>query len=183
MKKFWREKNADYYLDKAKVIVPNKEELYESIIEKFEEKIFMLDVIFDESARSKYLIEKSKEIPVGTSIFEIQQKIGIRVIVDFLQLINDLSQFIGRKVSVNEIEITKCSAKEIKENIAKYVLSLKENTVAKLEKIYINILCLSKLLKLDFRELEKERIVIEEKEGSFYKGKYVICESCKRVKS
>ena len=39
MKKFWREKNADAYFGKAKVIVPNKEELYESIIEKFGEKL------------------------------------------------------------------------------------------------------------------------------------------------
>lgn len=176
MKKFWREKNADCYLGKAKIIVPNKEELYESIIEKFEEKLFMIDVIFDESARSKYLVEKNKIIPEGTPLIKIQQKIGTRVIIDFLQLIKDLTQFLGRTITINENEINECCAKEIKENIAKYVSLLKENTITKLEKIYTNILSLSKLLKLDFSELEKERIVVEEKEGSFYKGKYVFFE-------
>lgn len=91
MKKFWREKNANYYIGKEDVIIPNIHELTDSIINKSEEKILMIDVIFDESARDKYLKEKNKVIPEVTPIIKIQQRIGARVIVDFLQLIKDYS--------------------------------------------------------------------------------------------
>ena len=120
--------------------------------------------------------EKNKIMPEGIPLIRVQQKIGTRVIVDFLQLIYDLTKVIEVGFNFNIQVRDEVTEKEIKENIEKNVFSLKENTIVKLEEIYINIFELSKLLDLNFNELENERKVIEEKEGSFYKGKYVVFE-------
>ena len=40
--------------------------------------------------------------------------------------------------------------------------------------IYTNILNLTNVLSLNYETIEKERQKVEEKEGSFYKGKIVL---------
>lgn len=174
MKKFWREKNANYYIGKEEVVVPNKQELKESIINKFEEKILMIDVIFDENERNNYLKEKNKKIPEGTPLIKIQQKIGARVVVDFLQLIKDYSLLkeIDLKLTFNENDKV-VNKEEIKEGLSKSVCKLKDNAEEGLYSIANKINNLIILLDLKYDQLENERKVIEEKEGSFYKGKFV----------
>jgi len=175
MKKFWREKNANSNIGKAEVVIPNKQELTDSIINKFEEKLLMIDVIFDESARNKYLKEKNKIIPEGTPIIKIQQKIGARVVIDFLQLIKDWSLLkeIDFKLEINKNDKI-VNKEEIIEVLRKGINQLKDNTEKGLYSIFNEINDLIKLLKLNYEELENERKVIEEREGSFYKGKFVV---------
>lgn len=175
MKKFWREKNANYYIGKEEVVIPNKQELTDSIINKFEEKLLMIDVIFDESARNKYLKDKNKTIPEGTPLIKIQQKIGTRVVVDFLQLIKDYSLLkemdLKFEFSNNDKIVNK---EELIEDLRKGIDELKNNVVEGLCSVFKNINNLIILLKLNYDELENERKVIEEKEGNFYKGKFVV---------
>jgi len=175
MKKFWREKNANSNIGKAEVVIPNKQELTDSIINKFEEKLLMIDVIFDESARNKYLKEKNKIIPEGTPIIKIQQKIGARVVIDFLQLIKDWSLLkeIDFKLEINKNDKI-VNKEEIIEVLRKGINQLKDNTEKGLYSIFNEINDLIILLKLNYEELENERKVIEEREGSFYKGKFVV---------
>ena len=104
MRYFWREKNANYYVGKNKVIVPNKQELFEELVKKFEEKLEMINVIFNQEKRSEYLAKKNKILPEGISEVAIQQKIGTRVIVDFLQLIEDVCELKDININVNQSE-------------------------------------------------------------------------------
>ena len=83
-KYFWREKNANYYLEKCQVLTLSNEELFEEIIKKFEEKLDMINAIFDKEKRNDYLKKKNKSIPSETPELIVKQKIGTRVIVDFL---------------------------------------------------------------------------------------------------
>jgi hypothetical protein len=175
MKKFWREKNADYYIGKEEVTIPNKQELTDSIINKFEEKLLMIDVIFDESARNKYLKEKNKTIPEGTPLIKIQQKIGTRVVVDFLQLIKDYSLLkeIDLKLEFNKNDKI-FNKEEITKGLRKSINELRNDVEEGLHYIFKDINNLIILLDLKYDELENERKVIEEKEGNFYKGKFVV---------
>ena len=77
-KYFWREKNANKFIEEFTVINPTKQELLDEIIKKFYEKLKMINVIFDNAKRNEYLSKKSKTISEGTSEIVIQQKIGVR---------------------------------------------------------------------------------------------------------
>lgn len=80
---FWREKNANYYLEKCQVLSLSNEELFEEIVKKFEDKLEMINVIFDKEKRNEYLKKKNKSISSETPETIIKQKIGTRLIVDF----------------------------------------------------------------------------------------------------
>lgn len=177
MKKvFWREKNADVFMDKAEIIIPSKEELFISIIDKLKEKIFMVDVIFDSDARNQYLKEKNKNIPEGTPLIVIQQKIGTRVIIDFLQLAMDLAALVNVSVNINSDDGVILNQDDIKQQLLVCINDLNSNKNENINKICSIALNLMNLLGLDYEKIEEQRKLIEEKEGNFYKGKYVILE-------
>ena len=59
MKKyFWREKNANNYIGKCNIVVPTSDELFKEIIKKFEEKLEMIDVIFDKIKKMNICLRK-----------------------------------------------------------------------------------------------------------------------------
>ena len=165
IKYFWREKNANIYVGKNEVVDPNKEELFDELVKKNEEKLQMLNVIFDKGKRIEYLTKKSKTIPIGTPEIAVQQKIGTRVIIDFLQLIYDICELKGLKQNFSYEFILRT-----KEAIEE----LKNKTNDSLVLIHKNIMSLIGILSLSYNNLEQERQKIEEKEGSFLKGKFVI---------
>ena len=172
-KYFWREKNANSFGGKCEVIVPTSDELYKEIIKKIEEKLKMIDVIFDKTKRAEYLSKKNKTILKETPELVIRQKIGSRVIVDFLQLVKDLCNLKNIKIDYTKFATHK-NKEEIYLSLKNAVSNLKSNTKDSLIIIYENILNLTNVLSLNYEILEIERQKIEEKEGNFYKGKIVI---------
>ena len=103
----------------------------------------------------------------------IRQKIGSRVIVDFLQLVKDLCNLKNIKIDYTKFATHK-NKEEIYLSLKNAVSNLKSNTKDSLIIIYENILNLTNVLSLNYEILEIERQKIEEKEGNFYKGKIVI---------
>ena len=173
VKHFWREKNANYYKNTNEVVVPSEQELYEEIKSKFNEKLNMISVIFDKSKREEYLTKKNKKIPEGTPELVIQQKIGTRVIVDFLQLVKDMADL--KKLSIKVEDNTNFNSHEqIQKSIKLHISNLDFNIEMSLKGIYSSIINLIEILSLNVDDLETERQRIEEKEGSFFKGKIVI---------
>lgn len=172
-KYFWREKNANNFIGKCNIVVPTSDELFEEIIKKFEEKLEMIDVIFDKTKRNEYLSKKNKTIPKGTPEFVIQQKIGSRVVIDFLQLVKDLCNLKNIKIDFPNIANSK-SKEEIYLSMKNAISNLKTIIKDSLVIIYENILNLTNILSLNYETLEAERQKVEEKEGSFYKGKIVL---------
>ena len=172
-KYFWREKNANCFIGKCEIIVPTSNKLFEEIIKKFEEKLEMIDVIFDKTKRAEYLSKKNKTIPKENPELVIEQKIGSRVIVDFLQLVKDLFHLKNIKIDFPNIASSK-SKEEIYLSMKDAISNLKTNTKNSLIIIYENILSLTNILSLNYEMLEVERQKVEEKEGSFYKGKIVL---------
>lgn len=172
-KYFWRERNADKFINEFSVIQPTKQELFDEIVKKFYEKLEMINVIFDKTKRNEYLSKKNKTIPAGTPELAIQQKIGTRVIVDFLQLVKDICYLKNIKLDSPNLKNFK-SKDDIYFSINSAILNLANQTKNSLTIIFENILNLINLLSLDYDILEIERQKVEEKEGSFYKGKFVI---------
>lgn len=172
-KYFWREKNANSFIGKCKIVIPTSDELFEEIIKKFKEKLKMIDVIFDKTKRAEYLSKKNKTIPKEMPELVIRQKIGSRVIVDFLQLVKDLCNLKNIKIDYTKFATHK-NKEEIYLSLKNTVSNLKSNTKDSLIIIYENILNLTNVLSLNYEILEIERQKIEEKEGNFYKGKIVI---------
>ena len=78
-KYFWREKNADVFKEKNEVYIPTSDELVDELINKFYEKLGMIDVIFVKQERDKYLAKKNKLISENMPELVIRQKIGTRV--------------------------------------------------------------------------------------------------------
>lgn len=173
VKHFWREKNANIYIGENEVLVPNEQELFEELIKKFEEKLQMVNVIFDKEKRAEYLTRKNKTIPVGTPEIIIQQKIGTRVVVDFLQLIKDTCELKGFKQNFSN-EFISQTKEEICSSIKLAIEELNTKTNDSLALIHKNTMSLIKILALSYDKIEEERQKIEEKEGSFFKGKFVI---------
>ena len=172
-KHFWREKNANNFIEKCDIVVPTSDELFEEIIKKFEEKLEMIDVIFDKIKRNEYLSKKNRTILKETPELVIEQKIGSRVVIDFLQLIKDLCNLKNIKINFPNIASSK-SKEEIYLSMKNAIFNLKTNTKDSLIIIYENILNLTNILSLNYEMLEVERQKVEEKEGSFYKGKIVL---------
>lgn len=172
-KQFWREKNANSFIGKCNIIAPTSDELFEEIIKKFEEKLEMIDVIFDKAKRNEYLSKKNNAIPKETPELVIQQKIGLRVIVDFLQLVKDLCKLKNIKIDFPNLASHK-NKEEIYLSMKNAISNLKTSTKNSFLIIYENTLNLTNILSLNYEMLEAERQKIEEKEGSFYKGKIVL---------
>ena len=173
--KFFRERNAESVRNEFDIIVPTKDELEIELKNKLHEKLEMIDVIFDMDARAAYLKAKGKVIPKGVSELDVKMKIGLRVVVDFLDLtialcmvseidyerllihndnyIPDGGIFKGMFVeSVNKIINEETSEENLKE-LANAVIMLMNN------------------LRLGFDIVEEERLKVEKAEGSFLNGK------------
>ena len=173
--KFFRERNADSVRDEYEIIVPTSEELEKELKNKLVEKLSMIDVIFDSVARAEYLKVKGKDIPKGVSEVVVKQKIGLRVLVDFLDLTISLCMVCGFNYeelliyndnylvdggifkelfieAVNKIASEKTNEENIK-GLAQAVMMLVNN------------------LKLDIDVVEEERLKVEKAEGSFLNGK------------
>ena len=133
----------------------------------------MIEIIFDKAKRNEYLSKKNKTIPKGTPELVIQQKIGSRVIVDFLQLAKDLCKLKNIKIDFSNLASHK-NKEEIYLSMKNAISNLKTSTKNSLLIIYENTLNLTNILSLNYEMLEAERQKIEEKEESFYKGKIVL---------
>ena len=173
---FFREKNADSFIGKDGVTVleVSGDELLRNIKNKLIEKVEMINVIFEKSSRESYLKEKGKVIDMYIPEFEIQQKIGTRVIVDFLDLIYSLCKLLNISLDTTIVQDESVSI-NFYIDLRKYVEDLCEdnNVSENIQLIFDTIFFMSKYLGLKMQELDKERKIIEYNEGSFYNGKLV----------
>jgi len=133
----------------------------------------MINVIFNYKKRNEYLLKKNKVIPEHTPEILIQQKIGTRVIVDFLQLIKDFCDLENINIK-SDFAVCNKDKDSICKSLKSAIDNLKIETQNNLQIIFDNVLCLIDLLKLKYEDMEKERIVVENNEGSFRNGKFVI---------
>lgn len=180
MRYFWRERNALSCAGKGIISNPTKKELEKELILKLWQKLDRIEIIFDINARRKYWEQDKKPKKFKLEDYseeELQQMIGMNVVVDFLQLIHDLCQFYS--VSFNsfkrqpqnlDIEGIKVA---LKENIG---LVGSKNTEITLSNIYNLILSLMKILNLNYDIVENKRLEKEKNQGNFYNGKYVLIE-------
>ena len=180
MKKyFWREKNADSCKGKGQIILPTREELERELILKLEQKLGRMALIFDKEARMEYFLKdkKPKRIKIDDlSEEEIQRVLGKNVIIDFLQVLMDLCNF----YEIDFNTLSSCPQKIAKEGISAKIKENIDNLLSNkkikqsIEQIYTANIALANLLKLDLNDIEKQRKIIEQKEGCFFKGKYVV---------
>ena len=172
-KYFWREKNADVFKEKNEVYIPTSDELVDELINKFYEKLGMIDVIFVKQERDKYVAKKNKLISENMPELVIRQKIGTRVIVDFLQLIKDFCDL--KNLSINfEFEVCNKDKENICKSLKYAINNLKVEPQTSVQIIFENVFSLMDLLQLNYEDMEKERIIVENKEGNFRNGKFVI---------
>lgn len=173
--KFFRERNAESVREEYDLIIPTRDELEVELKNKLVEKLGMIDVIFDEEKRAEYLKKKGKEIPKGVSEVVVKQKIGLRVIVDYLDLAISLCMVCGfdyEKLLIYNDNylvdggIFKGIFTETINNIASKQIS--EETLKELAGA---VMMLMNNLKLDLDLVEKERLKVEKIEGSFLNGK------------
>ena len=172
-KYFWREKNADVFKEKNEVYIPTSDELVDELINKFYEKLGMIDVIFVKQARDRYLAKKNKYIPENTPELVVQQKIGTRVIVDFLQLIKDFCDLKYLNIK-SDFSVRNKDKESICKSLKCAIDNLKIETQTSVQIIFENVFSLMDLLQLNYEDMEKERIIVENKEGNFRNGKFVI---------
>ena len=172
-KYFWREKNADVFKEKNEVYIPTSDELVDELINKFYEKLGMIDVIFVKQERDKYLAKKNKLISENMPELVIRQKIGTRVIVDFLQLIKDFCDL--KNLNINfEFEVCNKDKENICKSLKYAINNLKVEPQTSVQIIFENVFSLMDLLQLNYEDMGKERIIVENKEGNFRNGKFVI---------
>ena len=62
-KYFWREKNANKFIEEFTVINPTKQELLDEIVKKFYEKLEMTNVIFDNAKKMNIYQRKVRLYP------------------------------------------------------------------------------------------------------------------------
>lgn len=173
--KFFRERNAESVRDEYDLVVPTKEELEKELKNKLHEKLEMIDVIFDLDARASYLKQKGKVIPKGVSELEIKKKIGLRVIIDFLDLTIALCMVSGvdyEKLLIyndNYIPDGGIFKGIFVESVNKILNN--ETTEDSLKELSNAVIMLMNNLRLGFDFVEEERLKVEKAEGSFLNGK------------
>lgn len=182
MRYFWREKNADSCKADAQVILPTRDELEEELIKKLEQKLDRITLIFDAAAREKYLSrgKRSSRIRIeNLDKEEVQKEIGRNVIIDFMQTLKDLCEFYGMDFYALPSGANKASREEICSAIKEGIKNLfsREDAGRAIENIYAANVALAEMLKLDLEDIEERRAAIEQREGSFFKGKYVVFEN------
>ena len=173
--KFFRERNAESVREEYEIIIPSQDELEIELKNKLVEKLEMIDVIFDEQKRAEYLKKKGKEIPKGVSEVVIKQKIGLRVLVDFLDLAISLCMVCG----FNYEELLIYNDNYIVDGgIFKGIFTESINNVASnkiteesLKELAGAVMMLMNNLKLDLVLVEEERLKVEKLEGSFLNGR------------
>lgn len=175
---FWREKNALKFKDILRVWDPSKEELECELSLKLLQKLEKIDIIFDKQKRLEFVASSRKKIQSfeGLNEGEIEKKIGLGVIVDFFQLINDISNFYNIDFIVANSSLIENDIGTIKHKIGDAIdrIKKKDRILSNLQKIYEMVCCLANILNLSSRDIEKEMQRKELKEGSFLKGKYVL---------
>ena len=153
-KYFWREKNADVFKEKNEVYIPTLDELVDELINKFYEKLGMIDVIFVKQERDKYLAKKNKLISENMPELVIRQKIGTRVIVDFLQLIKDFCDL--KNLNINfEFEVCNKDKENICKSLKYAINNLKVEPQTSVQIIFENVFSLMDLLQLNYEDMEK----------------------------
>ena len=103
----------------------------------------------------------------------VKQKFGTRVIVDLLQLIKDLRQFFGKNITLKKHNILPGTVEDTKFLLNNAISIMNTDTYNAINQMYNATAQLSILLELNLDDLEIERQKVEEKEGSFFKGKIV----------
>lgn len=125
----------------------------------------MIDVIFDKAKRNEYLSKKNKTIPKETPELVIQQKIGSRVIVDFLQLVKDLCKLKNINIDFPNLASHK-NKEEIYLSMKNAISNLKTSTKNSLLIIYENTLNLTNILSLNYEMLEADKKLKRKREVS-----------------
>lgn len=174
--KFFREKNALSLKDKQEVISLDDDQIINELLKKMEEKISMIDVIFDKFARDVYLKNKNKTIPENVAEIDIQKKISIRVLVDYFDLIYSFAKLreIDKDKLFNNNDIFK-NMNHLKNRLFKaiYLLKTKNDFEEALKDLMSIVMSLANHFEIGKDLIEKELEKVNEKEGSFLNGKLV----------
>ena len=175
---FWREKNAYSCAESGQVIDPTREELEQELVLKLVQKLNRSTLIFDKQARTNYLANQTQSrIKIeNLSEEEIQREVGKNVIVDFVQVLMDLCRFYEIDFNFLSQGSQKMTKEEVYAKIKRSIdnLLLKKKVKQSIEQIYLANIALADLLKLNLADIEKQRAFIEQSEGNFFKGKYVV---------
>lgn len=174
--KFFRKKNAESIKDNYEIITPSKKELEELLRDKLAEKLQMIDVVFDKQIRERYLKRKNKVIERGITERQIQKQIGIRVLVDFYDLLDSLSRLKGVNLNKNTAnkELLKTKT-QIKNKMMEVVsmIGVRNHYEDYLNELEEALCSFANILEISHEEIQSEQKKIEEKEGSFFEGRIV----------
>lgn len=177
-KYFWREKNADKFIGKCKVIKPTKAELEKEISAKLTQKVEKIVYIFDRNKRNTFLANKGKPsefVFSGKSEEEIKQILAQNIIVDLLQLAMDASEFYKLDYKdINEFSDEIWSDEQtICNKLNAAISSLSQNPEIEIQSIQRAAVSLAYLVHVQLDEVEKLRTKKEREQGNFFNGKYV----------
>jgi len=173
--KFYREKNA-LSIKNANISTPNKKQLEKCLIDKLDEKANHVGVIFCEDLRNEYLQRKNKlDVAKTMKEFDIKKLLATRLSADLLQLYIDLSNVYNLPISFEVYDNYDCIEQEIEDLLIVCCNELEkyEDKRATLKKLLSLTIKYASLFNLSFQDIQKEQIRIEQKEGNFFKGKFV----------
>lgn len=174
--KFYREKNA-LSIQNANISTPNKKQLEKCLIDKLDEKANHIGTIFCEDLRNEYLQRKNKlDIAKTMQEFDVKKLLATRLSADLLQLYIDLSSLYNLPISYDSYDDYDCIEQEIEDLLIICCNELEkyEEKTKIMRKILGLIIKYASLFNLSFQDIQKEQIKIEQKEGSFYNGKFVV---------
>ncbi len=175
--KFFRKQNA-LSIKNVKTIIPTNKELIENLIKKLAEKVHQIEVIYTKNLRDEYLKKKNKyEESLQLSEATIKSLLAERLAVDLFQLFVDISRFYNIKITSKTTPKTKTEIK-IKEELQSLlnILKTSKNVSNSLKLLYDLIVEYCLIFDLNIKQIKSKQKQIEDEEGSFFEGLFVIFE-------
>lgn len=181
MLKFYREKNA-LSINGAEVYSPaDKESLFEELIFKLKEKANHVLVIYDSEMRNDYLKKKNKyEMSLEMSESMVKSILAERLAVDLFQIYFDIISVLEINTeteldtNLNYKFIDEVSIRDALDTLCDdFLIMSYEDKKLLLKKFNDIILSYLDIYHFSAKDIESKRLVVLEKEGSFYNGKIV----------
>ena len=175
--KFFRKLNA-LSIKNAKTRVPTNEELIENLVKKLAEKVYHMEVIYTKNLRDGYLKKKNKyEYSLSLSEDKIKSLLAERLAVDFLQLFVDISKFYNIE-NTSKTPLKTKTETQIKEELEKLIPNLltPKNVSIYIQQFYDLFESYCAVFEFDIEKIKRSQQQIQEAEGSFFEGLFVIFE-------
>ena len=175
--KFFRKNNA-LSIQNAKTRKPTNDELIEELIKKLAEKTYQIEVIYTKNLRDEYLKKKNKfEESLKLSEQKVKTLLAERLAIDLFQLFVDISRFYNVEITSKTTPETKTET-QIKEELQALLNPLKtseniSNSLKKLHNLFVDY-CL--IFDLNIEQIKSKQKQVENDEGSFFDGLFVVFE-------